>query len=51
MAARKGSPFTLYVDEELKLALNIIAIKKKRNMADIIRELIEKYVKENSDEL
>lgn len=51
MSARKGSSFTMYIDEDLKLALNIIALKQKRNMADIIRDLIQNFVDENSDKL
>lgn len=37
--------FTFNISKDLKTDFNILAIKQKRNMADITRELIEAYVK------
>lgn len=51
MAERKGSPFTLYLDDEIKMQLNVIAVKKRTNMADIIRNLILKFIEENKENL
>lgn len=38
--------FTFNIPKDLKLAFNIAALKIGRNMADITRELIEKFVEE-----
>lgn len=39
--------FNFELPSELKLDFNIIALKTKRSMADITRELIEAFVKEH----
>lgn len=39
--------FNFELPPELKLDFNIIALKTKRSMADITRELIENFVKDN----
>lgn len=41
--------FTFNIPKALKLDFNILAIKSGKNMADIVRELIAKYVQENKD--
>lgn len=41
--------FTFNIPKDLKLDFNLIAVKKRQNMADIIRKLIENFVKENKD--
>lgn len=51
MTTRKGSPFSMYIDEDLKLSLKIIALKQKTTIAEILRELIIKYINENKDKL
>lgn len=41
--------FTFNIPKTLKLDFNILALKQQRNMADIVRELIEKYVKDYNE--
>ena len=40
--------FTLNISKTTKKALNVIAINNDTNMAEIIRELIENYVKQHT---
>lgn len=38
--------FTFNIEKDLKLKFNILALQQERNMADIVRELIKKYIKD-----
>ncbi len=42
--------FNFELPSDLKFSFNIIALKEKRSMADIIRELMEAYVAEHKTE-
>lgn len=37
----------IYIDEELKMQLKIIAVKEKKTASEIISELVQKYVDEH----
>lgn len=37
----------IYIDEELKIQLKIIAIQKKKTASEIISELVQQYIDEN----
>jgi predicted DNA-binding protein len=39
--------FNMLLEEELKKKLHIIAVNQNKKMSEIVRELIEKFVKEN----
>jgi predicted DNA-binding protein len=43
-----NTTFTFEIPKEVKINFNILAVKQGRSMADIIRELMENYLKENS---
>lgn len=43
--------FNFELPKDLKLSFNLIAIRKNKSMADIVRELISDYVEKNTEQV
>ena len=43
--------FNFELPKDLKLSFNLIAIRKNKYMADIVRELISDYVEKNTEQV
>ena len=41
--------FNMLLEDELKKKLHIIAVNQGKKMSEIVRDLIEKFVEENSE--